>query len=102
MKDNSLRTVLEWVLITSLVLSSYFFIRLYFQTHQYRALSLELAGQQMKLQYMQPVIPPLINDVVEYSKHNPAVLPILEIVGYKPVSNAPATSVPGASPRPAK
>lgn len=41
------------------------------------------------------VINALLNDTIEYSKRNPAIVPILESVGWKPTANtAPAPNKP--------
>jgi hypothetical protein len=39
----------------------------------------------------------LVNDVLEYSKRNPAVDPILQSIGAKPRAGAPANQVPPKS-----
>jgi hypothetical protein len=39
----------------------------------------------------------LANEAVEYSKHNPAINPVLQSVGVRPKAGAPATPSPPAT-----
>ena len=88
MKSKLLRTVLEWGLATSVILSSYFFVRLYFQTKQQRA----AAGEVAEYQANNTKITQLVNELVEYSRTHPDMEKLLESYGIKrnPAA-APAT-----------
>ncbi len=91
MKSNLLRSVLEWALITSLLLSVYFFVNYYFKSKQQRLYQGEVRVYQTRHQRLQV----LVNEAAAYSQRDPSILPILEIVGAKPVrTNAPAAAKP--------
>ena len=86
MNKSPLTTILTGVLTLSALVSlvlCYLFIQ---YTSEARALQLPANQAVMK----QNLLTPLINDVVEYSKKNPTVLPILDAAGIKP-QPAPAT-----------
>jgi hypothetical protein len=55
----------------------------------------QLQPQLVNIQYTQNVINGLAVDVVEYSKHNPAIDPILQQVGLKPGKAAPVAKPAG-------
>ena len=91
MKNNLLRTVLEWALITSLLLSVYFFVNYYFKSKQQRV----FAGEVQRYQNNHALLQILANEAAVYSRHDPSILPILEIVGARPVgTNAPSATKP--------
>ncbi|MCX6894548.1 MAG: hypothetical protein NTZ16_03390 [Verrucomicrobia bacterium] len=50
------------------------------------------------IQVTQNLITGLANEVMEYSKHNPAIDPLLQQVGLKPGKVAPAAAKPAAKP----
>lgn len=55
----------------------------------------KLQPKLVNIQHTQNVINNLANEVMEYSKHNPAVDPILQQVGLKPGKAAPAPKPAG-------
>ena len=57
-----------------------------------------LQGQAAFVNYRQNLVNSLVNDVAEYSKANPAVLPILESVGVKPAAKPGTAPVPAPAP----
>ena len=83
---------MEWVLITSLLLSVYFFVSYYFKSKQQRAFAGEVRTYQANHQRLQM----LVNVAGAYSQHDPSILPILEMVGAKPL---PATPSPAPAPK---
>jgi hypothetical protein len=97
MKNNSLRMVLEWVLICSLVFSCFFFIRFYFQSKGISALNRELQEENNKFQQITTVVRPLVEEAVEYSKSNPSIIPTLQAVGVLKPPTPP--TAPPASPK---
>lgn len=98
MKTNLFRTVSDWLLATSVILSVILFAQYYFRTHEMRGASVELQKEAVKYQQfhaqLNAQINPLLADVMEYSRRNPAINPILEQFG-KPAST------PAAPPNPA-
>ena len=68
------------------------------------AMSCEVRFRQLRaiqpkvvnIQYTQNLITGLVNDLMEYSKHNPAVDPILQNVGLKPGKAAAPAAKPSA------
>jgi hypothetical protein len=77
MKNNTLRTVLEWGIVTSLLLSIFFFVKFCFRSREYRTLQPQLQSEMAKYQYNQRVIQSLVNDCMEYRKTNPSIDPVL-------------------------
>jgi hypothetical protein len=82
MKNSPLSSILLVVLamfaLSSVVLCGYYI-------HYARDLR-ALQGKAESVNYQQALIQALANDVVEYSKKNPAIDPILESVNLKPKS----------------
>jgi len=80
MNKSPLTTILTGVLalsaLTSLVLC-YLYI-------QYTRETRMLQGSAPQIIMKQNMLVPLVNDAIEYSKKNPAILPVLEAVGIKP------------------
>jgi hypothetical protein len=70
------------------------FLAIAFEMH-FRELR-RVQPQVVSAQNNQNLVNSLANDALEYSKHNPAIDPILQTVGLKPGKPAPA-----AAPRPA-
>ncbi len=56
-----------------------------------------LQSQAALLNRNRTLVNALVNDTVEYSKHNPSIDPILQSVNIKP---RPGTAPPPASPKP--
>ena len=94
MKTNLLRTVLEWGLITSLVLSSYFFVRLYFQSKQQRAAN----GEVTEFQSNNSTMNQLFNELLAYGKTHPDIERLLDPYR-QPQAAAPAPA-PASAPKP--
>lgn len=90
MKTNLFRTVADWLLATSVILSVVLFIQFYFRTHEAR----KLQQESLNLQQFRARVNLLLGDVMEYSKRNPAINPVLE-----PFIKPP--SAPAAAPKPA-
>jgi len=71
------------------------FLAIVFEIH-FRQLR-NLAPQVANVQNNQNQVNALINDSMDYSKHNPSIDPILQAVGLKPGKPAPAPT-PGNKP----
>jgi hypothetical protein len=56
-----------------------------------------LQPQRIQIENTRNVIGALANDSIEYSKHNPAIDPILQQMGFKP---RPAGAAPAAAAKP--
>jgi hypothetical protein len=92
MKCNVLKTALEWLLITSLVVSVVCFIQFLNRTRTLRNFQAEL----VKSQTMQNFVNSVAADCVKYSEHNPAINPLLESFGIKQGPGNPGA--PAAKP----
>jgi hypothetical protein len=88
MKSNPLKTVLEWVLVTSLLVSIVCFVQFLNRSRTLRTFQ----GEMVRYQSTHNMLNALLADCVEYSKRNPAINPILESVGVKQGPATPATS----------
>ena len=84
MKNNSTTTILNWLLTASLLLSMILGFQFFNQTREHRSLLRQVVGYQNR----RSVLGLLVNEAAEYSKRNPAILPILESVGIKPAQPA--------------
>jgi uncharacterized membrane protein len=71
MKNNLLKNVLDWVLLTSVLLTVYFFVQFFFRTKELRTLNTTLQLEMQKYQNNHGILNLLINDTVEYSKTHP-------------------------------
>ena len=91
MRSNVFKTVLEWALITSLILSVYFFITFYFKSKQLRMFNSDMIRFQQNNTYANL----LVADLVEYGKSHQDMLRLLESMGVgrqtPPPAGAPAT-----------
>lgn len=81
MKSNLLVTILNWILATSLILSLIFSYQFFKRTRELRTETLTLQQEQVRFQQNIGSMNMLINDLVEYSKKNPKINPILESIG---------------------
>ncbi len=91
MKNSPLVTALMGMVgfLTAVIV----FLSVVFEFHVRKLRSLQ--PQVANVQNSQNIINALANDALEYSKHNPAIDPILEPVGVKPGKTAP---MPAAKP----
>jgi hypothetical protein len=94
MKSNSLSVIFGWLLATSLVLSMVFCLQFFFRSREMRRDQAEMQRYQGTHQ----VLNVLLGDLVEYSKRDANMLPILESVGVKmnKAAGASATAKPAA------
>ena len=90
MKSNLLRSVLEWALITSLLLSVYFLVKYYFQSKQQRM----FAGEVQRWQNNRNMLQILGSEGFAYSQKDPSIIPVLEAAGISLKTNA----APGGKP----
>jgi hypothetical protein len=92
MKNNLFTTVLTWLLATSVVLSIVFCLQYVFRTREMRRIQGEVSMYQQRHQFLNV----LINDVVEYSKRDPGIDPVLESVGVRVnrTPGSPGTAAP--------
>jgi hypothetical protein len=77
MKNNLFTTVLSWLLAVSVILSVVFCLQFVFHTRELRLLQ----GEMSRYQNNHAVLNVLVNDVVEYSRRDAAINPILESLG---------------------
>jgi len=80
MKSNLLRTVLEWALATSVLLSVWFLMKYYNQTHEARIFQGQMQADNAVVQNNNAVMSRLIQESFEYSKRNPAIDPVLQSI----------------------
>lgn len=86
MKNSPLITILlVAVCLTALLVGG---LAMAYETH-FRSLR-RLQPQIVNAQSMQNLVNAVANDAMEYSKHNPAIDPILQTVNLKPGGPAPA------------
>jgi hypothetical protein len=97
MKSNLFTTILNWVLVTSLVLSIVFCVQFFFRTRELRSQTALFQQEMARLQNNRSLLSALANEVMEYSKRDQGVIPVLETIGIKPVKGASA----GSTNRPA-
>ena len=88
MKNNPVRTVAEWVLIASVVLSVIFFVQFSNRSRTLRKLNTSLQKELGTYQNTHTVFNLLMTDALEYSKQHPDIDPILESVGAKSARTA--------------
>ena len=88
MKNNVLRTVLEWGIVTSLLLSIFFFVKFCFRSREVRTLQPQLQNEFAKYRNNQMVIQSLVNDCMEYRKTNPSIDPVLRSLNIQIPSDA--------------
>ena len=93
MKNNLFTTVLTWLLATSVILSIVFCLQYIFRTREIRRISAEVQLYQQRHAFLNS----LVSDVVEYSKHDSNIDPILESVGVR-VNRAGAGAAAPAKP----
>lgn len=86
------------VVVISAVLSLFLFWASIGQERKLR----EIHTQAAMIQQNRFVISRLQADLIEYSKKNPAIDPILESTGIKPRSAASAAATAAGTPKPAK
>jgi hypothetical protein len=86
MNSNLFRTILNWVLVTSLALSAFFCFQFIRRARQIPRVEVQLVNAQNN----QRKIAAIVNDVMEYSRRDAGVDPILEVIGIK--VNRPATA----------
>jgi hypothetical protein len=78
MKPNPIRTALEWMLITSLVLSLVFFYRYWNQSSELRMLQVQMQQLALNSQSNYAVVNVLMGECQEYAKTHPDIRPLLE------------------------
>jgi hypothetical protein len=86
MKNNSLTTALGWLLTISVILSVVFFVQFAFRTRELRRCQTDLGIYQQRHQ----VLNMMLNDLAGYSRVDPGIVPILQSLGIKAQTNAPA------------
>jgi len=86
MKNSPLLTILLGALVLSALASAVMCCMFISTTRQLRTLE----TQNALINNNRAVVNSLLNDTIEYSKRNPAILPVLESVGWKPSGAAAA------------
>lgn len=80
MKSNGLTTILNGALAVCLVASVILCVQFVFLSRDVRQLNTQLAG----INAWNNGVQTFVMECAEYSKKNPAILPILETIGVKP------------------
>ena len=93
MKKNPLTAILVAVLVVSALASVVLCWAYISNTRQLR----QLTSQVNAVQANQRFVSALANDALEYSKKNPAIDPVLEAVGMKPLKAPTASAVKPAT-----
>ena len=92
MKNSPLTTILLAALLISAVASAVMCMMYVSSTRELHSLESEAAFMNSN----RAAVNALLNDTIEYSKRNPAIVPILESVGVK--TGGAAASTPSKSP----
>ena len=97
MKNNLLTTILNWILAAGLILSAVFAVQHFFRTRDLRTQSATLQQEMQRFPSNRALLNALVNEVVEFSKRDQTILPVLETIGLKPEVAAGAnTNKPAA------
>jgi len=91
MKNNAFTAVLAGVLVVAAFAAALLVARVFFATRQLRDLQPMLMEVNTRLNFAQA----LLNDTLEYSRHNPAIDSLLVSLNFKTNSAAPASPKPG-------
>jgi hypothetical protein len=102
MKSNVTRTVLEAVLITSLLLSVWFFIRFFNQSHEARGFSTQIQQAVFQSQNNARMFNLLVADCQEYGKTHSDMARLLESLKSSPPAASTERTAPAAAKPPAK
>lgn len=86
MKNNPTTTILNWALSISLLVLFVGGLQYLFRTRAVRSIQAEMSNFQNR----QVLLNSFANDVVEYSKRNPAIDPILVSLRIKADTSTPA------------
>ncbi|HEY6169020.1 MAG TPA: hypothetical protein VI454_13340 [Verrucomicrobiae bacterium] len=95
MKDNFVAGLLVGVFALTVVSAAV--LSAFLNLNNQRARRLQ--GRMAEIQNTQNVLQSLANDAVEYGKHNPAIMPVLQNFGL--VGNPPTVPAPAAPAKPA-
>ncbi len=93
MKNNMLALLLAAILLLTTVLNLWLVHSYHSALNSIRAITPEMA----RVQNARNVIGALVNDLNEYSRKNPAILPLLQPQGPPPAAAAPAAAKPTAT-----
>jgi len=80
MKSNLLRTILEWALATSVLLSVFFLMKYFNQTHETRIIQGQMQPLIAASQNNHAVLGRLIQDSLEYGKRDPSIDSVLQSI----------------------
>jgi hypothetical protein len=89
MKNNLLRTFFEWALITSVLMSTGFFVWYYLKSREARHCTAQIADAQAGYQSNHAVVAVLLTECREYAKTNADMARLLD-------SSIPAPAAPAA------
>src|SRR5437867_8154731 len=92
MKKNSFLITLATIALILGLWATLQAVRYYFVTRQLAVAQAQVNGVQIRLNYAQA----LAAEALEYSRHNPAIDPILQNFNFKPRSQTNATPAPAA------
>jgi hypothetical protein len=90
MKSNVVRTLLDWALMASLVLSIVFLIQFFQRTRELRNLQGTLAVEAQKRQLNLALLNALATEASRYSERDPGMKQLLESI--RPASAAATTN----------
>jgi hypothetical protein len=79
MKSNPTATILNWALAIALIVLFVGGVQYFFRTREVRSLQIQMSNFQNK----QVLANTFVNEVMEYSKRNPAIDSVLESAGLK-------------------
>jgi|ERR1017187_7926815 hypothetical protein len=94
MKHNLWTSVLTGAVAASALLSIILCLLYISDSRQLRAFQGRLQAELPGINNNRAAANALVNDTLEYSKKNPAIIPVLQSVGITPTSVAPAPAKP--------
>jgi hypothetical protein len=95
MKNNLLRTFFEWALITSVLMSTGFFMWYYLKSREVRRCNARIATAEGGYQSNHAITAMLLTECKEYAKTNADMARLLD----SSISSNPSPSAPANKPR---
>jgi len=98
MKSSLLRTFFEWALITSVLMSSGFFVWFFLKSRALRATNTQMMNAEAAIQSNRAVMSVLLTECREYARTNADMARLLDPTRPQPAA-APALPAPTTKPK---
>ena len=99
MKNNLLRTFFEWALITSVLMSTGFFVWYYLKSREARICTAKITDAQAGYQSNHAIVGVLLGECREYAKTNADMARLLDSTISPPATSSAPVPVPANKPR---